>query len=115
MTMDCKTAKSNFKKSLLRAVQEGLLALGESPREVIYYYLETKFQLKREDIPEEAEQFDRALTGIFGSGAELIERYIVEDLYQRLRLNFEEKKDFGFVDYVNQAQLSLIRGGNRVE
>lgn len=115
MALDCRTAKPNFKELLLRAVEDGLLVLGETPREVIYYYLKTKFKLKREDIPEEAEQFDRALNSIFGPGAEIIEGYIVKDLYQRLRLNFEEKEDFGFVDYLKQAQLSLIRGGNRVE
>ncbi|MFQ6065637.1 MAG: hypothetical protein ACE5L6_09240 [Candidatus Bathyarchaeia archaeon] len=110
MTLECETAKPNFKKSLLRAVEEGLLTLGESPRKVIYYYLKTKFQLKREDIPEKAEQFDKALNSIFGPGAEVIERYIVKDLYQRLKLNLEEKKDFKFVDYVREAQLSLRRG-----
>ena len=110
MTPDCDVIKSNFKKSLLKAVEDGLLALGESPKEVIYYYLKANFQLKREDIPEEAEQFDKALNSIFGPGAEIIERYIVKDLYQQLKLNFEEKEDFGFVDYLRQAQLSLSRG-----
>ncbi len=110
MALDDRMMKSNFKKSLLRAVEDGLLALGESPREVIYYYLKTNFQLEREDIPEEAEEFDRALNSIFGPGAEIIERYIAKDLYQRLKLNFEEEADFSFVDYVRQAQLSSSQG-----
>jgi hypothetical protein len=110
MTLDSKVTKSDFEKSLLRSVEDGLRALGKSPREAIYYYLKTNFHLKREDIPEETEQFDRALNSIFGPGAEIIERYIIKDLYHRLKLNFDEKEDFVFIDYVRQAQLILDQG-----
>jgi hypothetical protein len=113
MALDSKVTKSNLKKSLLRAVEDGLRVLGKSPREAIYYYLKTNFQLKREDIPEETEQFDKALNSIFGPGAEIIEKYIIRDLYHRLKLNFDEKEDFVFVDYVRQAQLILNHGENR--
>lgn len=110
MALDCEVIKSNFKKSLLRAVEEGLLALGETPREVIYFYLKTNFQLKREDIPKEIEKFDQALNGIFGPGAEIIEKFIIKGLYRRLNMNFKENEGFEFVDYVKQAELSLSRG-----
>lgn len=99
-------AKSDFEETLLRAVDYGLLPLGETPRKAIYYHLKRRFQLEREDIPEEPEEFARALNSIFGPGAEIVEEFIVKDLYGRLELNFE-KRDFEFADYVKQAQESV--------
>jgi len=96
----------DFEETLLRAVDYGLLALGETPKKAIYYYLKRKFQLEKENIPEEPEEFARALNSIFGPGAEIIEEFIVKDLYGRLELNFEEKRDFEFASYVKQAQES---------
>lgn len=100
-------AKSDFEETLLRAVNEGLLALGETPRKAIYYHLKRKFQLERENIPEDPEEFALALSSIFGPGAEIIEELIVKELYGKLNLNFEEKKGFEFVDYVRQSQESV--------
>ena len=96
----------NFEKTLLRAVDDGLLLLGETPRKAIYYHLDENFQLERENIPEEIEKFARALNAVFGSGAELIEKFIVKELYRGLKLNFEEKINLEFADYVRQAEQS---------
>ena len=113
MSRDCRQNKLKLEKSLLGAIEEGLLILGDAPRKAIYFYLETKFQLKRENIPRKTGQFAKALDSIFGPGAEIIERCIIKDLYQRLRLNLEEKAEFGFVDYIKQAQLSLRQEANQ--
>lgn len=94
----------NFEKTLLRAVDDGLLLLGETPRKAIYYHLNEKFQLERENIPEEIEEFARALNAIFGSGAEVIEKFIVKELYRGLKFNLEEKMNFEFADYVRKAE-----------
>lgn len=101
-------AKLDFEGTLLRAVDCGLLALGETPKKAIYYHLKRKFQLKKEDIPEEPGEFARALNGIFGPGAEIIQEFILRELCDRLNLNFQEKKGFEFADYVKQAQESVI-------
>ncbi len=96
----------NFEKTLLRAVDDGLLLLGETPRKAIYYHLNEKFQLERENILEEIEEFAQALNAIFGSGAGLIEKFIVKELYHGLKFHFEEKMNFEFADYVRQAEQS---------
>ena len=97
----------NFEKTLLRAVDDGLLLLGETPRKAIYYHLNEKFQLKRESILEKIEEFAQALNAIFGSGAEHIEKFIVKELYHGLRFRYEEKMSFEFADYVRQAEQSV--------
>ena len=97
----------NFEKTLLRAVDDGLLLLGETPRKAIYYHLNENFQLERENIPQEIEKFARALNAIFGSGAGLIEKFIVKELYRGLKFNFEETENFEFANYVRQAEGSV--------
>lgn len=96
--------RMNFDKTLLEAVDHALLSFGESPRKAIYYHLDKNFKIQKENIPEEAEKFASALNAIFGSGATVIEKLIVKDLYQRLNLSFEEKKSFEIADYISLAR-----------
>jgi len=100
-------AKLDFEKKLLIAVDFGLLALGENNRTAIYYHLRKSFRLEREKIPNDPEKFSQALNSIFGPGAEVIEKFVIEDLYSKLGLNFEEETSFKFIDYVRRAQESL--------
>ena len=94
----------NFEKNLLEAVDYGLLSLGENPRRAIYFHLKKSFQLQRKSIPKETDEFSQALNIIFGPGAEIIEQYILKELYQRLELDFEEKEGCTFADYVREAK-----------
>ncbi len=94
----------DFDKTFLEAVDHALLSFGESPRKAIYYHLNKNFKLQKEDIPEEADKFCSALNAFFGPGAEVIEKLIVKDLYQKLNLNFEEKASFEIADYLSLAR-----------
>jgi hypothetical protein len=107
--------KMDFEKTLLEAVDHALLTIGETPREAIYYHLEKGFRLRREDIPEDADEFSQALNNIFGPGAEVIERLIVKNLFGRLNLNFEEKTRFEFLDYVSLAREIARREKERIK
>ncbi len=100
-------AKSDFEKKLLIAVDYGLLALGENNKTAIYYHLKKSFRLEREKIPNDPEKFSQALHNIFGPGAEVIEKFVIKDLYSRLGLNLEVETSSEFVDYVRRAQESL--------
>lgn len=95
-----------FKKALLAAIDEGLLTLGESGKEAIYFHLQNLCSLKREDIPEKPEIFMEGLQKIFGLGAKVIEKAIVKSLYVKLGLGFKEKKGYSFLEYLNYAKLS---------
>jgi hypothetical protein len=105
----------DFDKTLLEAVDHALLSFGESPRKAIYYHLNKNFKLQREDIPEEADKFCSALNDFFGPGAEVIEKLIVKDLYQRLNLNFEEKARFEIADYLSLAREIAKREQQRMQ
>jgi len=96
--------KLDFDKTLLEAVDHALLAFGESPRKAIYYHLNKSFRLNREDIAEDASELSNALNTIFGPGAEVIEKLILKNLYNKLNLNLEEKTCHEFVDYISLAR-----------
>jgi len=96
--------KLDFDKTLLEAVDHALLAFGESPRKAIYYHLDKRFKLQREDIPEDTEKFSQALSTIFGPGADVITKLIVKNLYSKLNMNFEDKAGFEIVDYISIAR-----------
>lgn len=92
-----------FKRALMEAIDEGLLMLGENGREVIYFRLKQSYALKKEDIPGHPEIFVKCLRSIFGAGAEVIERSIIKSLYSKLGMEFNVKKGFGFLEYLNEA------------
>ena len=92
-----------MKQAVIEAVDEGLLTLGESRREAVYFHLQSLCFLKKEDVPDKPEAFNEALRKILGVGAEVIERSVVKKLYPKLRIDFVKKKNYGFVDYIIDA------------
>lgn len=90
---------TNLKKTLLDAVDSGLLILGENSRKVIYFHLEKTFKIKREEIALKFEEFKEALEVIFGPGAEIIKTVIMRELRTRLDLNLEEEGDFELASF----------------
>ncbi len=105
----------DFEKTLLEAVDSALLSLGESPRQAVYYHLNKRFKLQREEIPEDASEFSQALNFIFGPGAEVIEKIIVRNLYSSLNLSFEEKTCFQYAESVSLARQLAKRERQRVK
>jgi hypothetical protein len=94
----------SFKQALLEAIDEGLLTLGKSGKEAIYFHLQNLCALKKEDIPDKPEIFVEGLQKIFGLGAEVIEKAIVKNLYLKLGLAFKEKKGYSFLEYLNDVK-----------
>jgi len=89
--------QKNFQKTFLEAVEEGLSSLGDSPKQAILFHLENTFKIKREDIPSNPTEFQKALEKIFGPGATYLEKLILKKLHDKLNLeaeNFETSLDF---------------------
>jgi len=103
---------SEFKRGLLEAMDESLnQVLGEAATQTIYFHLQRKFRLKRENIPENLEVFGLALERTFGIGALVIEKTIMENLYSRLslknknlRLKYENAEQFNFINYITDLK-----------
>ena len=106
-----------FKKILLKAIDESLnKLLGETAAQTIYFHLEQKQHLKLEDIPDDLKNFLFTLERIFGIGALIIEKIIMENLYSRLSLNnkdlsfkYKNKEHFNFINYITDLRSICLK------
>jgi len=106
----------SFEELLLEAVDEGLSSLGESAKEVIYFYLEKNSKIDRRDIPYKIEEFVEALEEFFGVGAKTLEVLIMKQLYQKIGHAVEydrELKDLIFTEYVAAARKTFLKKKKR--
>lgn len=76
----------------------------EAGAKVIYDYMEHSSSLRREEIAEKTDVFSVDLKRLLGSGAFVIERLILKNLYSRLGLKFKEKEGHGFSDYIKELR-----------
>lgn len=83
----------DFQKTFLEAVEEGLSTLGDTPKQAILFHLENTFKIKREEIPQNLTEFQKALEKIFGPGASYLEKLILKKLYDKFQLEFEEPEN----------------------
>ena len=98
-----KTGKLN--DLLLSAVNETLKQVfKEAGAQVIYDFLGNKCNLKREEIAEKPEVFSADLKKLMVSAASFIEKMILEKLYSKLELKFEEKEGYEFSDYIRELK-----------
>ena len=103
--------KQAFEKLLLEAVDEALASLGDSAKQSIYFHLENKFEIERNEIPRRVEDFAEGLEEIFGVGAQFLEILIMKELYERIgqSVNWDKNKELIFAEYVVAAKRSFLR------
>lgn len=104
--------RNDFSKILLAAVEEGLSSLGDSPKQAIFFHLETSFKIKKEHIPENLTEFTKALDRIFGPGAPYLEKLIVKRLCEKMGVECKEADSAqDFLETVNKVQKRLMPKG----
>lgn len=96
------TKSTTFDKLLICAIDETLNTLGKSAKQSIYFYLENKFSVARNEIPRNLQEFQGGLKEIFGTGAHFIESLIMENLHTKmgLPLVMAESEPLEFIEYV---------------
>jgi hypothetical protein len=106
-----------FENLLTEAIDEGLTSLGESAKHAIYFHLEHKFKIAKKDIPCRLEDFTKGLENIFGLGAHFIEILIMKSLFEKIGqpLEWNQSKEFVFVEYVAAAKRSYLKIQKEVE
>ena len=87
-------------KLLEEAIDNGLNVLGNSGKQMLFFYLEQSYSLKKHEIAQKPEVFEAAIHQIFGAGAPVLEKLIVESVYSKLGLKYHEKKKYTFSDYL---------------
>ena len=107
-----------FRELLLEAVDSTLSSLGESVKQSVYFHLEKKFDIPKDEIPSRVGDFDKGLEKIFGVGAQFLEVLIMKKLYEEVGakgkiLKVGQGQEFNFVDYVNAIELTYFRSKER--
>jgi len=97
--------KKKFDKLLAKAVDEAMKEIfGETGAKIIYDSLEHDHSLKREDIPERLEDFERGLEKILSSGAWVMVRKVLTNLYSNFGLEYRNKENYSFANHVGILQ-----------
>ena len=91
-----------FENLLLEAIDQALTVLGESSKLSIYFHLEKSFGIKRQDIPQQTEEFASAMEKLFGPGAKFIETLVSKRLCEKAGLPLQENaiKNLSFIETV---------------
>lgn len=103
-----------FRRLLLKAVDSTLSSLGDSAKQSIYFHLEKKFDIRRDEIPGRIEDFDHGLEKIFGAGTRFLEVLIMKKLYEEMGskgkiLKLNQGKELKFADYVKAVERTYLQ------
>lgn len=103
-------AEKAFDKLLLEVIDEALSSLGDSVKQAIYFHLENKFKIARDEIPQRVEDFAAGIEKIFGFGARFLEILIMKKLYEKIEqpLEWNENEELIFINYIAAARRSFV-------
>lgn len=103
ITISQQTSKENEKISKIidRVLRQ---VFGEEAARLIYRYLENRYAVKRNEIADKIDLFARGLEEFLRTGAYVVERKILEDIYSSYgllrRLELERIRDGDFASQV---------------
>jgi len=84
-----KRCEKKFNAILLRSIDEAFLTLGENAKSSLYFHLETKFAISKQNIPDRVGDFSDALEQIFGLAARHLEILIMKCLNEKIKCTYE--------------------------
>ncbi len=99
-----KQVQSKFYVILAEAVDEGLRSISAAIPPIVLSYMNKTASIQSDHLIYDPKTFDESLREIFGFGAEVIEKIILEALYRKLQAPKEIKHNFNFVQEVKNAQ-----------
>ncbi|HUK84320.1 MAG TPA: hypothetical protein VLU95_00510 [Candidatus Acidoferrum sp.] len=71
--MQLSLKSSSFEETILKAIDQTFSKLGEEVKQKFFFFLDTKFKISKENIPNQIGDFVYALESIFGASAALLE------------------------------------------
>lgn len=89
------------------AVERGLSVLGEGIAHVIFYHMDKKYSLKKDEILKNPDRFVEALQDMFGSGGATIERLIIQSIYSTIGLKPSTLSTLTLSDCIKEAEIAV--------
>ncbi|MCW4035019.1 MAG: hypothetical protein NWF03_06605 [Candidatus Bathyarchaeota archaeon] len=107
-----KKVPETLQEQLLQVVDDSLTeVLGSDATQITYRLFEQKHNLKPKDIPNNLERFQYMLREVFGTGALLIEKKIMENIYTQMRgankkisIKYYDEVQFNLSNYINDIK-----------
>jgi hypothetical protein len=114
--LDKKYNSKKFEEVLQDSIDEAFSSLGEAVRASIYFHLEHKFLITKQDIPWRIKDFSDALERIFGLGARHLELLIMKNLYEKVNCLYRwEGPKWLVPDLTFKEYVELVRIGYAAE
>ena len=113
--------EKKFNDILLESIDKAFLTLGENSKSAIYFHLERKFAISRQDIPDRVHDFSDALEQIFGLAARQLEILIMKCLNEKIECTYDWVgpkwliPELTFSKYVKFLELCFIDKKKNVE
>jgi hypothetical protein len=102
--METRVPIENLDNLLLNTIDETLKNIFREGTLVIYNYMENRAHLQQGEFAEKLEVFSSHFTTLLSTGAPVIEKIILENLYSKLGLKFVEKWGYQFSDYISELK-----------
>src|SRR4030042_557374 len=97
--------KRSFESLLSESINESFtILLDASALKSFLSYLQMNHKIQEKEIGHNLDVFSSELEKLFGVNASKIERLIVALLFSKLGLEYEEKDEFRFEDYLKTAR-----------
>ena len=86
--------KHIYDEIVLKVIEKGLNALGESPKQAIWFYLEREYNLDRKKVADNLTTFEEGLQKIFGMGYSFLSTLFRQYLEEATGKNFNDCASF---------------------
>ena len=87
--MNRNNGRKKFDAVLLEAIDDAFSTLGENVKTSLYFHLEHKLIIPKQDIPYRIDDFSDALELIFGVAAKRLEILIMKKLHEKISCLYE--------------------------
>jgi hypothetical protein len=108
------TSEIDFEEALSQAINEGLATISTIVTPVLRAYLDDAVtyeigRMKARSTIKDIRTLQKGLEKMFGFGAKVFEKKILESLYAKLSLTLETRHNLSFVQAVRKAEAAFAR------
>ena len=95
----------NFNDVLQVTIKDTLQGIfGEKSTKTIFKTMEDVHSIRLDDVSSKSHGFNVALKDILGTGYQIVEDMILENLFDRTGKSFEYRENYTFTDYINSIK-----------
>jgi hypothetical protein len=109
------SAQKKFDEYLIEAIDNALTSLGAPVKNTVYLQLEVSFNMTKNEIPKQIDEFVDIIHRIFGLGASRLEIKFMKNLHSKIKINIGKNEcdwplskwivdEISFKDYVHNAR-----------